>query len=506
MADGVKIDLNITHKDYQSHLAVRQTALDLYSGWDTVKAAGETYLYKTDHEAPKNYETRLLRAVYENWPAFVIGVRQSLTWRNPPTRGLTASLEPLIPDVDRMGTHADVFFNRTTERASAGGLYFTLVNKATSEFVAIGNEDIAPIATSADEQAANMRPFFEKIPADDVLDWELDEFGKPNYVVIRQVRMEGGRPGVAPAEVEQRLVWSKRRIEIYEKDPEATGDRKDQFIRQDGWYNALGKVPLVDWYGIWTGNYMGLPVSFDIIPHTLAIYNKWSDRDASEFMGLNPRFVVISGENPGEVIVNSDTGMWLQSLPGTPANAKYAEPTGSMMKSSQESGQELVKRVYELVLYQTRRDSAQVQSAEGQRMDRQLLASKLSTFATSSENSEKECWQFASEWQQVRVVPGQVAEDGGPVFSEPKNTDPGTVAYGRDFDDRMIEAAMQDVLLKMAVNGKLSSETFLTISKDNEVLPADLDVKAELKRIEREQESRLSAAGAGLDDLNLDED
>jgi len=410
------IDLNNTHPFYEADQALRVKARDLFSGAEVVLSATnvETYLLKSDNESTALYTIRKARAVYDNWVAGVINARQALLWRKAPTRNLPGPLDALLDNVNRKRDSADTFFWRVAQNAQVEGLWWVLVDKPRVAAIPV---------SAAEEQSMGIRPFFEAIEPDRVLDWAVgDDRALLWAVVARDVskydEAEGGRqPGQEDEAVAERVTWTRSEWIVY-REAENAG-----YVEVDRGTHGLGAVPLVPFYGEYKDDFRGRPVVADILPHCINLLNKFSDRDMAEFMVCNAIPYVISQDNPGELTAGAMKGMFIKAVEGAQCEIGYLEPSGNGISACRESERDLIRRIAEIALRQAKTDTAQAQAADSLKEEKREFSAGLAPASRMYQSGETECWRLAGLWLNQR------------------NLDP-EIAYNQDFDDDRIGADM----------------------------------------------------------------
>lgn len=457
------LDLNLTHTDFDAIKEVRTKSRDLVEGAHRVKEKGEEYLYKTGNETPNGYAYRLKRAVYDNWAGVVLMTRMAMLWRRVPTRNVTM----YVDDVDARGTSADIFFKDVQTQAAIDGMRFVLVDKthvALTENGLVETED-GPIPTplSAEQEARfGIRPFMTQVSAENVLDWKFGEDHDLEWVVIKDHHEVKSDPGKAAKVVDQRIVWTRTDWTVYVQ------DAKGEWVVDSSGGHTLERVPLIPFYGFKERDFKGFPVTKDIIDHCISIYNKFSDRDFSEYLTNNPIPWVKSPNEVGTTDVSYGKGIKLDSSGGGECGVGYLEPSGKGVEASRTSERDLIKRISEIAMRQAKSYSAQVQSEESLKAESYVYNSSLVSVATLNEQAEIACWQLMLQWQQM----DQEIE----------------VDYNKSFDYDLLESTMVIALSGLADKRQLSLRTLLEILKARGVLPEELDINQEIARIESDAE------------------
>lgn len=460
---AMAMNLDTQHPDYRATAAVRKRARDLYEGEGPVKAAGQAYLYKEKNEDDESYNLRLKRAVLDPYVRKVVEARQALLFSKPHDRDLPAKLAGWLDNVDRRGTPASVFFAEAANEAQVDGIHWVGVD--LPRVPAAGG-----YVTLRDEADAGHRPFLEHIPAQAVIDWEIGVDDTLLWAVVKQQHQtQRPAPGVAAESVPQWKVWTRDSWQLYELSKDVPGS----YALVGEGPNASGVVPLVPFFGIRRSDYSGWPVARSILGHVTLIYNKMSDMDWFERLSAHPIPYIIAPEEPTQLDANK--GLWIKSSSSGAAVAiDYLETTGASFNSLRDSIGEIQGKIYAIALAQAQKDTAQVQSAEGQREDRKIFASSLKAASSLLEASERQCWEVMARWVGVEI-------------------DEIHVNYNRDFDDRLIDAQMLATLNSLVDSQLLTARTFLEMTKEGEILPANIDIDTELAKLREEQASNTAA-------------
>lgn len=440
------MDLDYRHPDWTITEPARIKSRALYEGTETVRAASTDYLLQGKNEEAEDYALRLSRAVLDPYVEKIITARMAVLFDKMPTRTENQYLE----DVDGRGTSADEFFTSVARNAQIDGIAWVLV-----DFTRAPADEIR---TRLDEIRTGQRPFFHELNASQVIDWSTGADGTLDWVVFK-VAGPDTRPGPGEeyASVDQWHVWTRATWTIYEQ----TGDSA-QYMPVDEGVNSLGMIPIVPFYGIKHTEWSGYPVARSVLDHIIQIYNMESDRDWFEYLSAHPIPIIIAPEKPEKFDANGGIYLSSSSAQGVPLSVQYLEPTGSASTVLRNSIDAVVAKVYAIALAQAKQDSAQVQSADGQREDRKIFVSSLRTAAVAYERAENQCWQYLSAWT------GETATQ---------------VEYARNFDDRLIDDTMLTVLSDSVAAALITKETYLETLKRAGVLLQEFDIGAELQRL-----------------------
>ena len=456
------MDLETRHPDYTATLALRSQGRDLFDGEHAVKAAGTSYLYQWANESDTDYDTRLQRAVLDPYVEKIIQARQAVLFRKPHARDLPAALDSYQWDIDRKGIPASVFFEEAALQAQIAGAHWVAID-ATQ--VPEGG-----FASRRAESDSGYRAFMEHVPAENVIDWEVGPDMRLAWAVVKQTsRASREVPGLTPKQVQQWKVWFRDRWQLWQRPP----DGKAAML-VDEQPNPLGLVPLVPFLGERYSDFAGYPVARRCFGYVIAVFNKQSDRDWFEAFASHPIPYQIGPEKFEEF--NTSQGIYMRSMPDYDVKVGYLEPTGAAVGGIRETIRDYQAKIYAIALAQAQKDTAQVQSADGQREDRRMFTAGLASDSRAYERAEERCWELLAGWLGVP-------------------TEKITVAYTRDFDDKTIEATMIAALGDLMDRGILTQRTVLQTVVSGEAVEVE-DIDAELAAAQAEQESRTAQAAA----------
>ncbi|KKK90349.1 hypothetical protein LCGC14_2723890, partial [marine sediment metagenome] len=268
-------DLKITHPDYDDTAVVRKKSRDLYEGNDVVKTVGnrERYLYKEKNESDDDYELRVKRAALDPWVEKIINARQALLFAKPITRELPERLAEFEDDVDNRGNNADVFFQEVARESQIDGIRWVLVD--------MPRLPEGGFASLAAENEAGHRPFFQQIPAANVIDWAVGADGKLLWAVVYEAETEDRSDtwGDAADTTDRWKVWTRQEWIVYEEKTGEDGAKKGDFTEANRQPHGLEVVPLIPFFGTRRTGFSGWPVARTVLDHILQIFNKESDLD-----------------------------------------------------------------------------------------------------------------------------------------------------------------------------------------------------------------------------------
>lgn len=470
MAD--RFDISRTNPAYDAARELWEEGRDLFEGVKAVKAKRERYLYRGKNEQAEDYNIRLKRAALDPYIEKIIKWRNSWIFAKDADRSaLSGLLSEIEPDVDGASTPAGTFFRDVCRDAQVDGLRFVLIDAPPSPV----SPDGSPLRLSERQRReAGLRPFMRSVPRPAVIDWQFGADQMLDWCVIHETAPAPRAFGHEAASVEQWRVWTRSDWSVWRRSDKTGNGGKADFVLAEEGPNLIGEVPVVAFYGAKRGLWAGDPVCKSLHDHVLLLYNKESDLDHYERISAHPVPYVISAEKPDRIQTTDGAGVWIQSSPSGTSSVGYLEPTGAGFEANRKSIEDIRHRVLSIALAQAKKDTAQVQSADSQREDRKAFAASLKTVAAEAEASERECWRIASLYLGTEEVP--------------------EIVYARDFDNRLLDASLIQVLATMQASGQITLEALLGMLVDSEILPEDTDIEEMVIRMQDRMDRQAAEA------------
>ena len=445
------------HPSYQNGKRKRKTVRLIYGGSAMMKTSRsiQEYLYQHKNETNEDYEVRKKRAILDPWAEKIITQRQSILWGKSPVRQLPQMIEEYELDVDSKGTSANKFFYDITEKAQIDGIAFVLINYP--------KVDWSEIKTKRDEIEHNIRPYFEYIDPDSVLDWSFTPEGQLAWILIQEVKAQTNRsPGEAYSNRTYYTLWTRDQWIVYEEDTDS-----DALIIKDKESHGLNNIPVVAFYGNKEKEMQGSSVLYKILDHILLLFNKESDKDHFEKLSCHPIPYAISSKKPERF--DSGKGFWLSNEEGSGTSVGYMEPSGNSFQTVMESIKDIRYRILNIALSMNKKETSQVESSETQRESRRAFSISLSNLSDHYQQAEKKCWEFMLEWF---IGPAADVE----------------VEYTKDFDDSIMDEGMIKALSDLVFKDQLPLKIFWDILKAGEILPSSFDVDSALSLLSSQNE------------------
>ena len=425
---------------YEAARAKREKALDLYEGGDRVeKKSG--YLTRHLFETEKQYEVRLSRVAYRNFAAPIVDIFASFVCGRRPERDLPEALQPILADVDRLGTDADVFFASIVRLSAAGGIRFVLIDSESPQGRTIAE---------ARRLGRRMVPYFVSIDPDDVYDWHLDNRGLA-WAVVHSRETTTAEPFREPEAIDVLTVWTRsdwRRYTSLASPAAASGSRDARqgigpsFVLAGEGNHPLGVVPLVPLAFEPVTPMTGNSVIDDVLSHLVRLYRRDSERDKELFDGAVPLGIIngVDQETQKNFLRASSNILFSSEKAGI--DGRYLEPSGVSFEALRIAIEEDVASIREIALRMVRPLSAVGESAESKSIDRQQLDTQLAAFARRCANFEAQCWQIAAKCLGLNVDPESIK-----------------TPYNEDYNVESAEREMKAAFLQLRKDGDISRET-----------------------------------------------
>jgi hypothetical protein len=322
------IDIDREHPEYLALKHVWRRYRDLYIGGERLKLHAQEYLLPRQREPGDVYTERLSRVFYENYIGSIVDWYSATLFRREPVIAFSKAstfFSNFLDEVDLKGTALSDFFRAQFVEGLITGASYVLVDFPRTS---------AKAGTRAEEDASGAsRAYLVAYAADDVINWNLDEQGNFDWVVIRQKSVKKDR--VEDAEWRTETRWSyydKQTFRIYSQ-----ADGAVQLVDEGTHALAkLNKVPLFDLRipeGMWMLNRAGLL--------QLEHFNKSNALSWALTMGLFAMPVVYSDRDWSQMVGES---YYIQLAPEDKFG--WTEPEGKVFQIAQDNLTRLQEEIY----------------------------------------------------------------------------------------------------------------------------------------------------------------
>ena len=451
-----------THPLYPGAASYYDKCETLYDGGEAVNRTARRFLTQHPFEKDNQYDIRLTRAAYKNFAAPTVDLFSSSIMDTSKREGIKElpSLSPMLQDCNGLNFPPDVFFKGIATRAAAAGARFVLVDMPKAEEEAL---------TVGEAKRQGLIPFFVDIPARNVIDWGYDSKGALSYAVIKESHYRSPGPFQKHEEVSTITAWTKSEWQRYE----ALSGTSYTLTGEGA--HPVGRVPLVPFLYEQNTPMTGSSVLDDVASLLVRIFNQDSELDKMLFDAAMPLLAAYGlKENEVDTLVRATSSLWRFTL--TDARLEFVEPSGSSFAAKRQQIMDDIDCLREISLRQTRPKGAQVETAEGKRLDNIQLSSQLAEFARNAAASELQCWKFATAWLELgKEATGSIE-----------------VEYNQVFDPDALKEKLDALYLELFKESAISRDTLL-----KQTLGWDDDrVEEEAALLEQNARAGQSSAGS----------
>jgi hypothetical protein len=219
-------NINREHPEYIARKAMWKQYKDLYAGGERLRMDASQYLVRRNKEPGDVYQERLSRVFYENYIGSIVDWYAATLLRRVPViqfegndSGAKTFYSLLAENCDLKGTNLYEFFRQQFIQVMVCGSSFVVVDFPKSGGAAL---------TRAEEDASGMsRAYLTDYAADEVINWNHDDSGGLDWVVIRTSYLRQSKVTDEKWEKETRWIYYDREnYEIYGKAGESSAVEK----------------------------------------------------------------------------------------------------------------------------------------------------------------------------------------------------------------------------------------------------------------------------------------
>lgn len=433
----------------------------VYGGTRVIRENHATYLPSFPLEDPTGYLTRVKTSVLFNAYRITVDGLVGMVTRQDPELGEDApkELQAAWENIDNAGRHGSVF---------AADLLTDAVKEGHAcIFVDMPAED-PNVRTRADEIAKGRRPYFALIRKSDILRASskiIDgrhvlvsfayrecvsvpdgDFGDRDEERVRDYRLDGG--------VVSFRIYAKRK----------DGKGAEPWVEDSqGVLRGIDRIPVATVYGRRTGFMESEPPLLDLAYQNIHHLQISSDHDNTLHICGVPLFFgkKLGIPDNSTLKVGSQTGI---NASEADADAKYVEPSGAALASTQAAIDKDETRMATLGLAMLKPEFRATETATGKQLDQSQKDSALAKIARSLQDCLEEASGYFAKWLRI--------EDGG------------SVVVSKNFSGLTMSVEVYRAMGESVSKGHLSLETMWAMAKAGKLLPEDFDAEAELVRIE----------------------
>lgn len=312
----------------------------LLGGTGVMRAMGEMYLPRHENESQKSYVRRLQKAVLAPFFKRAVNFLTGKAFYKPITiqaadgkSYLSDKIVELANDANKKGDSFSKFCNQAFKDAWAKGLGFIYVEAPAFD----PNE----VRTQAQVDASGYRPYLLYIPAEDVLDVEIDADGKIIYVKMLERFSEFNQSLKVTEEKTRIRVVTPTEIAVYER-PMTAATSASRQVRQTPEFteyaimadypivNTLGIVPLVPIYtGEKKADFEAASALIDLAYTNVQYFQDESTHENAIQFAEFP-LLILTGSDGKDVTIGANK---MIAIKDDKATLKYVEHSGKALEA-----------------------------------------------------------------------------------------------------------------------------------------------------------------------------
>lgn len=247
---------------------------------------------------------------------------------------------------------------------------------------------------------------------------------------------------------------------------------------------TLDRIPLVTVYALRRGNLLSTPPLLEVAHLVIAYAQRFCDYHHSIHVGASP-ILTLRGFDDSQ-LEDGQAGLSVNNAILLPpeGGAAYVEPTSDAFDAQLKCLAALEDQISRLGINTLAQQNLTNAAAESRRLDRIDSDSIMAVIAGDLERSITEIFSIASAYVGI---------------------DPPVVSIPRDYENRLLDGNQVTAYLQLFMQKAISHRTLITILKDGEVLPANLDPDTEISAVQEmlEEQLAMNRLSAGADGADL---
>ena len=289
--------INREHPEYIACKTMWKQYKDLYAGGEQLRVNASEYLVRRHKEPGEIYQERLSRVFYENYIGSIVDWYAATLIRREPsilfegTPAVKDFYSLLSADCDLKGTRISEYFRQRFIQMLISGASYIVVDFPRMNGAALNRAD--------EDASGRSRAYLVDYSPDEVINWNYDQSGGLDWIVIRTSCLQQSKVTDARWERETRWIYYDREnFQIYRK----TGDDKPIELFDQGRHGlaSLRRVPVFHMKvsdGLWLMNKAALL--------QLEHFNKSNALSWALTMGLFATPVVYSDKQWNQIVGES---------------------------------------------------------------------------------------------------------------------------------------------------------------------------------------------------------
>ena len=390
---------------YTAHVAQWNRNHAAYSGG---KSYIDLALIQHVSEIKEEFEERLKRAYYYNWPRKIARIITQYVLANRPTRD--KAIPDYVEDFTRTGLRVDEVMRQ----------FSTCINLYGCAWMCVDMPIITGYVSKADEIRMKLRPYATVISPLDVPDWCYGDDGELLWVITKEHSIDNSDPFKDPVEVDTRKLWTRDKIVIVKK--RSDGYEVPPYVAK----NEIGVVPFIR--SIETDGYaMNAQHWFDdVVRISDAIMNNESEAQMNIVKQMFGLLVVSESfaSNAAAVKPTEEDGAGDGSESGATSIASVIGRSAAIIESNEDRGISryiapggaenatiraenvyLIRMMFDCIGLSATKETKMVESAEAKMWDFQHVEQYMRNRADMLEQCEYRAWELMHMWDDTIPIP-----------------------------------------------------------------------------------------------------
>lgn len=377
-------------------------SMDAYGGGSAyIKQA----LIQHTNELPPEYQERLKRAFYVNYPRRVASMITQFVLATRPNRENANS--DYEEDFSRTGMRVDEVMRQ----------FSTYLNICGCAWLCVDAPSVSGTISKAEELEKRIRPYCVALSPLSVPDWCYGDDGRLLWVLTSEWTVDNADPFRDAVTLEVRKLWTRDKIYIVKRG----ASRDDVVVEMD---NPIKCVPFVrhvdvEGYGINENHWFE-----DVVRISDSILNSNSEAQMNCLKQMFGLLVVPedflnniqdqqNNDEPGRPARPNEPLSWTLARSAAlfesneaKGTARYIQPAGTETATIRSEADSLRKELYSIIGLSTAKEGTRlVESAEAKAWDFQHIEAYMKTRADILEQAEVKAWEFLALWDPSVKVP-----------------------------------------------------------------------------------------------------
>lgn len=365
---------------------------EIYAGGRELKRDRNQHMFQFKKERNEDYKNRVKMSYYYNFCSPIIDIYTNHLFKKPILQnwdGIETTMEYRQENLDRMNNGVGEFRKEIADRMQIMGLMYVMIDQPKSDRLDLSvqdqiDNDLFPYAVLRNPQ--------------DVINWSLDRFGRPYWVLVRE--QLDGNTDPFHFDPDKRTITQYR---LWDRQNWILVDEKGNRIDEGN--HGLGEVPITAFYNKRSKkepNFLGISALADIAYIARDVYNACSELRQ-----------ILREQTFALLVLQGEASDYDETEVGVSRGVLYPKETNTPMFISPDSGN--AQNYYEHIdrqisamfrLAKLEGASAKFQGSQGVQQSgiskaydfnetNQALAEK----AMNMEDGEAKMWELFAKWQ-----------------------------------------------------------------------------------------------------------